>query len=489
MAWKIEYKRYERFLYGHSNTWPLKNIKILKRINELKKQKSFEGSCEFDEIVLGDDELFRALNIQYADVGEFEELKTIYLLCSKYKSIENYQTLHHSEDKFSKAPLHEQNNYSDLEGIEFDKNENFELLDSSVIRVTESFMQVSFRFIYSETFKKEFLKVLTEYKESEFQILDTSFKRLFKTNGFSIIRHDNSHLTQHAIAVFLEDSRQRALEILGKKITSLHIGSLKSAFSLFVFAYKISSNEDQVRENSFSRRLYLHLDGTGLRKYSDPEDKVMLLYEVGEYKSLAPNSEMVFFNQSVFSDKDIVPYGGELRYLIRSWLRLEIEISITMHLAIITILLDYYSMLTMYRFTKYKSYTRLSLRRYERFLRETHFYRAFIDEYSLDEKDMKAYFKSSVYNLSRRLEKGHTYPLNETIFYRIKNRLSAIHALEKQISSIVTAHKDISIVKSNWRLSLLVVILTIISVFPNIRFCLNGLVNYISIKIVGNCFI
>lgn len=384
--------------------------------------------------------------------------------------------------------MREQNNYSDLEGIEFDKNENFELLDSSVIRVTESFMQVSFRFIYSEAFKKEFLKVLTEYKEPTLQIRDTSINRLFKPNSYPILSHDNSHLTQHAIAEFLENSRQRALEILGKKITTLHIGPLESAFSLFVFVYKINSNEDQVRKDSFSRRLNLHLDGKGLRKYSDSEDKVVLLYEVGEYKSLAPNSEMLFFNQSVFSDKDIVHYGGELQYLIRSWLRLDIEISITMHLAIITILLDYYSMLTKYRFTKYKSYTRLSLQRYERFLRETHFYRAFIDEYSLDEKDMKAYFKSSVYNLSRKLGEDHPHPLNEAIFYRIKNRLSAIHALEKQISSIVTAHKDISIVKSNWRLSWIVVILTIISIFPNIRFCLNGLANYICVKIADNCF-
>ena len=38
MSWEIKYKRIEKFIYKHSNLWPLKKLKQIKRINKLKAE-------------------------------------------------------------------------------------------------------------------------------------------------------------------------------------------------------------------------------------------------------------------------------------------------------------------------------------------------------------------------------------------------------------------------------------------------------------------
>ena len=77
---------------------------------------------------------------------------------------------------------------------------------------------------------------------------------------------------------------------------------------------------------------------------------------------------------------------------------------------------------------------------------------------------MENHFKCSVYKLSANYGKDNIKPLYITIYRRVKARLAAIHALEKQITSIVNVHKDHAIVKSTRRLSVLMIILTIVAI-------------------------
>jgi hypothetical protein len=467
MGWEIEYKNFERFLNNHSEHWPLKKFKILQRLNSLKESKLENGLESYEAIVLGDEEFVpMALNVSIMiHVGEVEELKKQYnRLSSQYEATNDYLPMHHHEDSFCSIPLREQNSYSDLRGFKFTENEYFDTLESSINRVTESFVQVSFRYMYSEKYKNEFQKIVTDYKSIEYQIVDITVHDLLKRRTGQIIANNNSNLTQNGISKFLEKSRWHALEILGKKLTDLHIGPMDSVFSLFVFGFKVESNEGEMRNDSFSRQLYLYLGRKSPHRYTDSEGKVELHYEVGEYRRLDTNSEMLFFNRAAFSEADIVMHGGEFSYLIMNMLRIYIECGITTHFSIITLLLHYYSLLTKYRYTRFAKYTRRSLQRYSRFLRETHYFRAFIDEYSHDENEMENHFKCSVYELSANYGKDSLKPLYITIYRRVTARLAAIHALEKQITSIVNVHKDHAIVKSTRRLSVLMIILAIVAI-------------------------
>jgi hypothetical protein len=239
---------------------------------------------------------------------------------------------------------------------------------------------------------------------------------------------------------------------------------MESIFSLFVFGFKVDSRNGEIRNDSFSRQLFLYLGRKGPHRYTDSEGKIELHYEVGEYRRLDTNSEMLFFNRSVFSEADLVMHGGEFSYLIMNMLRIYIECGITTHLSIITVLLYYYSLLTGYRYTRFAKYTRRPLQRYSQFLRETHYFRAFIDEYSHDEDEMENHFKYSVYELSEKYGQDIVKPLYENIYRRVINRIAAIHALEKHITSIVNAHKDNAIVKSNRRLSWFMILLAIVAI-------------------------
>lgn len=469
MPWKIEFKKSERFIYEHSDNWLLKKFAIVKRLNELKNEELDESHKKYDEIVLGDDEFSPvALNLSILiHVGAIDEFKKQYqLLVLRHKEGYGYYSFYNCEDNFAKAPLKEQSQYTDLKSILFTEEGIFESLQASLIRVTESFVLVSFRLAYSETFIEEFQKILTTYKKQEFKIADFEIRKLFRRKSSAILGYDNLHLTRHGLSVLLEKSREAALKVIGVKITKLHLSSLESAFSIFVFSYKLESNETQ-RSSSIDR-LGLNLKGNGLDMFSDSENEITILSKYGEFKALKPNSEMLFFNKCAFSDEEIIMHGGKFQYLVSGNLRLYIELTFTKYLSISAILLYYYEILAKYRYTNYKSYIHWAIRRYKNFLKETHFPHAFCDEISLDEKELKWAFTTYLDDFAERLEGQPSVPFCEVLFHQIEDKLKSIQVLDAQIVRIVNDQKDNTIVKNNIRLSWLVVFLSIASILSGL---------------------
>ncbi len=467
MSWEIKYKRIEKFIYKHSNLWPLKKLKQIKRINKLKAEIEKENVNDYDKIIIGQD-FFQpeSVNINLIiHVGELEKLKQHYnKLVEKNIKMPSYNDPFTDFNNFKKSPLHENIQYSDLDGLEFEENKFFDRLACSINRVSESFIQISFRFRFTEKIFKEFNQILTSYKQHKYKIINFKLTKMNSSKNKSVSIIDNRSLTQHEIAIFLKNSRNYALSIIGKSIVNLHVGDTDSIFSLYAFSYIAKEKDKSKSDCSLFYQLNLGVRKDGFGKFSTDKDEITLLFNHEVQHALAPNSEMIFFNSETFSEENLQVYGGDFRNVVSHFMRLYVELTISHDFSIFTILLHYYEVITKYRFHKYRSYTFFPCHRYKKFLKETHFLKAFINEYNFDKNLRKYNYENYLGEFNTKRYEGKYINFYEIIYDRIGNQVSAIHALESSITDIVNSQKDNAIIRTNRELQIIVIVITLVSI-------------------------
>jgi len=464
MAWKIKTSKLERFLNRHASQWPINLLPIAKAVVKyrdisIEEQKAREARMRDSN----ESYIPEALNLNLMiHVEEIEKFKKLYVrLQSKHEKGDGIFDVRQIYSRFWDLPKTEWEGYSDTEGLKLKENTFFNHVYVSIIRVTESFAQLSFRFSFSTQFKEKFAATLIKKYEVYISVWDSRFSNMFRGKQRYRIYSD-VHMMYHEVATLLDDSKLEAKRVLGKKIINLHIGSTTSAFSLFLFSYSTKAHVVNKEKKSALYGFNLEVESENFDKYSDNNRRILFFNQIGNRKDLEIGSEMIFFKQSGFSEEEILMYGGEFQYLVMSHLRIYIETSFSEYYTIITLLISYYELLAKYRHPKFRKYWRLAIRRHDKFLKDTYFYKTFHKEYSFDRKKIENKFKNSLGHFTCKIFEEEKF-LSDVIYKRIHNLDNSIGILDKQISTVVNSQKDLATMRSSRRLSFAAVILAFIT--------------------------
>lgn len=463
MSWEIKYTKGEKFIYSHSKNWPFRNFRQIKELNKLKNKMKEDDISEFDKIEIGNDSLLpEMLNINLIiHMGEINKLTKLYnrILEKNKKALFSYPK---STDIniLNKTPLYEYEQTIEFDSIIFLDDEYYQSLDCSIYRLTESFLQVSFRFHISKQVSNKFNEILINYSSQEYKINNFKLTNLNSKKKQNIFIHNNRSLTRNEIFIFLDIIKKHSFSLLNNNILDLHIGSEESIFSIYAFSYLDSNKNKRNNRNSIFGQMNLDLKANSWNSFSTGENLISFLYEVGENHILDSNSEILFFNRGFLSENDLMSYGGDFSNYISSYMRISVEITIAQDFLIISLLVYYYGLLTKYRFRKTKKYSKFAYFRYNNFLNNTLFLKSFVNEYNRDYK-----INSSKYlmNLGD-LKNNHQLKFSEVIYKKIENQLQSIQALNSNISDIISLKKENAIIKSNRNLQIIVIIITLVNI-------------------------
>lgn len=468
MSWKIDTKKSEKFLYKHLHLWPLNKFKQSKEYNKLKQSYKKNGTYKLDKIII-EDELFQPevfnLNI-IIHVGNLRKFKELYRKIGEKNEIKNLEfgtkKINYKDNSFYNSE-----NYINLDMVIFNNDKYFKNMSCSILRISESFVHISFRFIITNLMINNFYQTLVEYKEHFFKFSNYSLKKFLTNKKTPISIYNNRDTTKNEIFNFLSDIRQHAIKTVGKGIINIHIGDKNSIFSCFIFSYLMKNKEAKIEDFSLFSQLKLDFNKDVFSKYSTNDNGISLIFSNTKYDFLDKNSQIIFFDRAAITQEDLIYHGGEYIYYISNYLRLYLEATIIQDFVINTILSSYYRLLTKYRFNKNRKYSFFAYRRYNNFFKETLFLKSFVNEYDSDIKLRELNYKKLL---------GEFYETRniKIQFYKSINKIIQRHylsidALNKSISDIIISKRDDSIIKSNRRLQWIIIILTIISIYPFLR--------------------